>query len=89
MFVVIDKLSAASADNPHFHEAMSGSNAEGLFAASVLELSTLQHMDAWTQVVCLPSMNVLPSTWDFKIKRFPDGLVRKLKLIFVFAVIDK
>jgi hypothetical protein len=27
-------------------------------------------------------MNVLPSTWAFKCKRFPDGTVRKLKARF-------
>ena len=27
-------------------------------------------------------MNVLPGTWAFKIKRFPDGLIRKLKARF-------
>ena len=27
-------------------------------------------------------MNVLPSTWAFKCKRFPDGLVKKLKARF-------
>lgn len=81
-FGLVNRLSAASADNPRFQEAMSGPNAEGFINASVLEISTLQHMDAWTQVLRLPSMNVLPSTWAFKIKRFPDGLVRKLKARF-------
>ena len=27
-------------------------------------------------------MNVLPSAWAFKIKRYPDGLVKKLKARF-------
>ena len=81
-FGLVNRLSAASADNPRFKEAMSGPNAEGFLKASVLEISTLQHMDAWTQVERKPHMNVLPSTWAFKIKRFPDGLVRKLKARF-------
>ena len=81
-FGLVNRLSAASADNPRFNEAMAGPNAEGFINASVLEVSTLQHMDAWTQIERTPDMNVLPSTWAFKIKRFPDGLVRKLKARF-------
>lgn len=81
-FGLVNRLSASSADNPRYHEAMSGPNADGFLNASVVEISTLQHMDAWKQVERLPSMNVLPSTWAFKIKRFPDGLIRKLKARF-------
>ena len=74
--------SASSADTPRYHEAMHGPNRDGFVDASVIEISTLQGMNAWTQVPRLPSMNILPSTWAFKIKRFPDGLVRKLKARF-------
>ena len=74
--------SASSADTPRYHEAMNGPNRDGFTDASVIEISTLQGMNAWTQVLRLPSMNILPSTWAFKIKRFPDGLVRKLKARF-------
>ena len=74
--------SASASDNPRYHEAMSGSNKEGFTDASIVEISTLQHMDAWTQVLRTAAMNVLPSTWAFKIKRFPDGLIRKLKARF-------
>ena len=27
-------------------------------------------------------MNVLKSTWDFKLKRYPDGLIKKFKVRF-------
>ena len=43
--------------------------------AMELELKTLLGKDAWAKVDPEDDMNVLPSTWDFKCKRFPDGLV--------------
>ena len=43
------------------------------------ELYTLQKIQTWEMVKREPWMNVIQSTWAFKIKRFPDGLVRKLK----------
>ena len=43
------------------------------------ELNTLVSMRVWDEVKKEEWMNVLPGTWAFKIKRFPDGLVRKLK----------
>jgi hypothetical protein len=76
-------ISKASADdNPRFDQAMNGPNSEGFWEASVKEISTLQALRTWTQVKRLPSMNVISSTWAFKIKRFPDGLIRKLKARF-------
>ena len=74
--------SASAADNPRWNEAMRGEHADGFLRASVLEISTLQEMKSWEQVPRTPDLNVLDSTWAFKIKRFPDGLVRKLKARF-------
>ena len=81
-FALAAHKSASSADNPRWHEAMKGPNADGFLRASTLEIATLQEMDAWTQVPVTKKMNVLDSTWAFKIKRFPDGLIRKLKARF-------
>ena len=39
-------------------------------------------MNAWTVTDRTPDMNVLPSTWAFKCKRFPDGLIKKFKARF-------
>jgi Reverse transcriptase (RNA-dependent DNA polymerase). len=61
---------------------MNGPNSEGFWEASVKEISTLQTLRTWTQVKKQPWMNVISSTWAFKIKRFPDGLIRKLKARF-------
>ena len=30
----------------------------------------------------MPDMRVFPSTWTFKIKRYPDGLIKKFKARF-------
>ena len=43
---------------------------------------TLEDMDAWDVVEQTDDMNILPSTWAFKAKRFPDGLIKKFKARF-------
>ena len=48
-----------------------------------MELNTLENeMESWELVPRTSEMHVLPSTWAFKIKRFPDGLVKKFKARF-------
>ena len=74
---------ANAADNPKWEEAMNGPNRDGFMDACRRELKTLVKMGVWEVVKRQPWMNVLPSSWAFKIKRFPDGLVRKLKARFV------
>ena len=39
-------------------------------------------MRAWDVVERDGSMNILPGTWAFKCKQFPDGLVKKFKARF-------
>ena len=47
------------------------------------ELVTIMiDFDCWDYVPRTPDMNVLPSTWAFKIKRYPDGRVKKFKAWF-------
>ncbi|CAJ1955020.1 unnamed protein product [Cylindrotheca closterium] len=70
---------ANSEDNPGWEEAMNGPLANGYMEAAIKEIKTLQQMEVWEVVPRLQSMNVLPSTWAFKCKRYPDGKVRKLK----------
>ena len=70
---------ANDADNPRWHEATSGENSEGFWDAMWKEIKTLEDKDVWEQVPREASMRVIPVTWAFKIKRFPSGLVRKLK----------
>jgi hypothetical protein len=61
---------------------MNGVESEGYWKAMETELETLLGKYAWVVLDWEDDMNVLPSTWAFKCKRFPDGLVRKLKARF-------
>ena len=40
---------------------------------------TLEGKDLWIVVERTSDMNVLPYTWAFKLKRFPDGSAKKFK----------
>jgi hypothetical protein len=74
---------ANAEDNPSWEQAMSGPERAGYWKACETELNTLkEEKDAWDVVDREPWMNVLPSTWAFKCKRYPDGTVRKLKARF-------
>jgi hypothetical protein len=75
-------MKANAADNPNWNQAMNGPESKGYWRAMELELETLISKNAWVVVERTSNMMVLPSTWAFKCKRFPDGLVRKLKSRF-------
>jgi hypothetical protein len=75
-------MEANAADNPNWNQAMNGPEAEGYWKAMELELEMLISKNAWVVVKRTPGMKVIPSTWAFKCKRFPDSLVRKLKSRF-------
>jgi hypothetical protein len=51
-----------------------------------LEIATLENIDAWTIVEQNDSNgkphHVIPSTWAFKCKQYPDGLIKKFKARF-------
>jgi hypothetical protein len=59
---------------PPFREAMK------------LEIATMENIDAWTIVEQNNSNekphHVIPSTWAFKCKRYPNGLIKKFKARF-------
>jgi hypothetical protein len=76
------KANDADADTFTFQEAMNHPNSDGFWEAAKKEIETLLHMDVWEEVDREPWMNVLPSTWAFRIKRFPNGLIRKFKARF-------
>ena len=50
--------------------------------ATVTEIETLEFMKAWEVVERQDDMNVLRSTWAFKLKRCPDVLIKKFKAVF-------
>ena len=52
------------------------------FDAMGIEYETLLKINAWTLVKRQPWMSVLPMTWAFKLKRYPDGLAKKYKARF-------
>jgi transposase InsO family protein len=82
-FALAAKSAANSADNPSYDEAMQGIYKHEYAEAARVELHTLQNdLDCWELVPRTDDMNVLPSTWAFKCKRFPDGRVKKFKARF-------
>jgi hypothetical protein len=61
-------------DNPTYDDAMSGEHQSDYYNAALVELKMLQEdLDCWELVCKTYKMNVLPSTWAFKCKRYPDG----------------
>ena len=74
---------ADAADNPNWEQAMNGPDSAGYWEACKKELNTLaDKKHAWDVVERQPWMNILPLTWAFRCKRYPDGSVRKLKARF-------
>jgi hypothetical protein len=61
---------------------MAGPNKEGYWQAAKKEVDTLVKKGSWEVVTKKAWMHVRPSIWAFKCKRFPDGIVRKLKARF-------
>ena len=62
---------------------MNGTFSAEYWRACETELKTLEEdMNVWTLVKRTPDMNVLPGTWAFKCKRFPDGTPKKHKARF-------
>ena len=72
-------------DTSCLYETMSGEHREDLLTAIGKDISELEQMNTWKIVKknSLPrGANLLPSTWDFKINRYPDGRMRKHKARF-------
>jgi hypothetical protein len=71
---------ANSEDYPTWEEAMNGPLKADWYKSCEVELDALEEKkDSWEVVDRLPYMNVLPSTWAFRVKRYPSGEIRKLK----------
>ena len=78
--ILAAKTAASKEDNPTWWQAMNGPYAEEFWKAAQLEIETLEKINAWTVVPRTDDItNVLPSTWAFKVKRYPDGNVKKFK----------
>ena len=76
------KSAASLEDNPNWRQAMNGQFADEYWDAAVSEIKTLESMKEWEIVDREDDMNVLRSTWAFKLKRYPDVLIRKFKACF-------
>jgi hypothetical protein len=74
----------ADPDMPTFRQAISSPQQEFWWDAMELEMETLEgDLNAWDLVFREDWMkNILPSTWAFKLKHFPDGLAKKYKARF-------
>ena len=77
--------SSKDPDLPSVREALMGPHAEAFWDAMESEITTLETMETW-DVVPRSSMpkgaKVIPSTWAFRIKRYPDGRLNKFKARF-------
>jgi hypothetical protein len=73
---------ASEDDNPTYEQAMSGPNKERYSQAAKKEVDTLVKKGSWEVLTNKNWMHVLPSTWAFTCKRFPDGIIRNLKARF-------
>ena len=73
------KAAESSEENPNWRQEMNGQFADEYWDASVSEIETLESMKAWEVVDREYDMNVLRSTWAFKLKCYPDGLIKKFK----------
>jgi hypothetical protein len=70
-------------DNPSFGTATCGLFQAQFWKAMYDELVTLvKEFDCWDYIPQTPTMKVLPSTWAFKIKCYPNGRVKKFKAQF-------
>jgi len=56
--------------------------ADKYWKAAVKEIETLEKIGVWDVVDCPEGVNVIDSTWTFKIKQHPDGLIKKFKACF-------
>jgi hypothetical protein len=61
---------------------MNGPFKEEYWQAAVKEIETLESMDAWEVVDREEASHVIDSIWAFKLKCYPDGMVKKFKARF-------
>jgi len=69
-------------DNPSFNDALSRPLQEVFSCAMSSEVKELKDQTTWNVVPRPVNTKVLPGTWTFKVKRFPDGRFRKAKAQF-------
>eukprot|EP00957_Ditylum_brightwellii_P062073 4710882-Ditylum_brightwellii.AAC.1 len=70
---------ASPSNDLNFTQAMNGPDADGFCDAMNVKMGTFHGMESWIVMQHLDAMNVLGSTWAFKVKCFPNGTINKLK----------
>jgi hypothetical protein len=76
------KANKKDPDSPMFQEAMTGPYQEEFLEAMRTEVSELESHNCWdvVSVAKVPEgAKVIPTMWVFKIKRYPDGRIRRFK----------
>ena len=63
-------------DNPKWNQAMNSPFSDAYWKAACNDLETIEGMRAWDVVDAEDDMNVIRSTWDFKLKRYHYGLTK-------------
>jgi hypothetical protein len=71
----------SKADNPSWCEATRGKFADEYWKVMKLEIATLEAINAGSMIDQLDH-HVIASTWAFKCKHYPDGLIKKFKAHF-------
>jgi len=78
---------ASKADNPSWCEATRGKFDGEYWKVMKLEIAPLEAIEAWS-VIDRFDHRVIASTWAFKCKRYPDGLIKSSKHVFVQEAIN-
>ena len=83
LFDHVYAFSAKSKTDPDlfsFDEAMSSEHFEQWVEAAKGEIKQLEDIDCWAEIpMTKATTKVIPGTWVFKIKRAPDGTLKKFK----------
>ncbi len=69
-------------DTPMYHQAMQGPHRAEFVKAMSKELDSITNAHAWTPILRTTMPDgacVVPGTWSFRIKRYPDGRIRDYK----------
>jgi hypothetical protein len=64
---------SSNPDSPTFYAAMNGLQSSHYRKPMKLEIETLERQHTWVSCLRPKDHRVLKSTWDFKLKRLPDG----------------
>ena len=81
-FAYVSKKQGYDPDSPNFTQAMRSEQVDGWIKACAAELQELAQRGTWTEMHkkdLPPNANILPGTWAFKVKQYPDGRFRKCK----------